>query len=358
MGIIERYITRELLLPFFVVTTILIGLFVSFSVARFLTGAVTETLGTMAMFKLVGLKTIIALEVLVPIAFYVAVIHGLSRMNRDQEINVLRSVGYGDDRIIYTVFLVALPVAIISGVLSIYARPWAYAESYIMDAQAEAELNTNRFQPGRFYGNEKSGRVIFVRNKDDAEKRMEGVFHYIRTAENREIIVAREGYQRQMTSEQWPHIELLKGKIHHLGYTAVKDNTIQFEKMIYFNESDQVQNYRRKAASTRSLWDSEQPREIAELQWRLSRPVATILLALIAVSFTRTAPRKDKSDRTFLVAALVFAVYYNLSGLAKTWVEQGTVGTVPGVWWVYGLLLVMVGLRFPEIRFLLSAKKQ
>ncbi|HRQ04593.1 MAG TPA: LPS export ABC transporter permease LptF, partial [Nitrosomonas halophila] len=38
MGIIERYITRELLLPFLVVTVILIGLFVSFSVARFLTG--------------------------------------------------------------------------------------------------------------------------------------------------------------------------------------------------------------------------------------------------------------------------------------------------------------------------------
>lgn len=79
MKIIERYITRELLFPFIVVTVILIGLFVSFSVARFLTSAVTETLGTAAMFKLVGLKTIIALEVLVPIAFYVAVIYGLSR---------------------------------------------------------------------------------------------------------------------------------------------------------------------------------------------------------------------------------------------------------------------------------------
>jgi lipopolysaccharide export system permease protein len=358
MGIIERYITRELLLPFFVVTVILIGLFVSFSVARFLTGAVSETLGTAAMFKLVGLKTIIALEVLVPIAFYVAVIHGLSRMNRDQEINVLRSVGYGDNRIIYTVFLIAVPVAVLSGSLSIYARPWAYAESYIMDAQAEAELNTNRFQPGRFYGNEKSGRVIFVRNKDDAEKRMEGVFHYIRTAENREIIVATEGYQRQMTTDQLPHIELREGKIYRLGYTAVKDSTVQFEKMTYFDESDQVMNYRRKAASTRSLWDSEQPREIAELQWRLSRPVATILLALIAVSFTRVAPRKDKGDRTFLIAALVFAVYYNLSGLAKTWVEQAVVPAVPGVWWVYGLLFLIISLRFPGLNLVSLVKKQ
>ncbi len=358
MRTIERYITRELLLPFVVVMIILIGLFVSFSVARFLTSAVTETLGTGAMFKLVGLKTIIALEVLVPIAFYVAVIYGLNRMNRDQEINVLRTVGYGDNRILYTVFIISLPIAVLSGMLSVYARPWAYAESYVMNAQAEAELNTDRFQPGRFYGSEKSNRVVFIRGKDDLTKRMEDVFHYIRTTEGREIIISREGYQRPMTAEQWPYIELQEGRIYRLGIDAIKDSVIHFEKLIYFNENDQVQNYRRKAASTRSLWDSTGPHEIAELQWRLSRPAATILLALIAVSFTRTAPRKDKTDRTFLAAALIFAVYYNLSGLAKTWVEQGVVATMPGIWWLYALLLLMVLLRLPGSGFLLPAGKQ
>lgn len=351
MRIIERYISRELLSPFFIVVIILIGLFVSFSIARFLTGAVAETMGVFAMLKLVGLKTIIALEVLVPIAFYVAVIHGLSRMNRDQEINVLRSVGYSDRQIIHTVFMISLPIAILSGILSIYARPWAYAESYVMNAQAEAELNTDRFHPGRFYGSGKSGRVIFIREKDEHEKHMKGVFHYIRTAGNREIILSQKGYQHPLTQDKWPHIELQSGKIYRLAYDAIKDSTIQFERLIYFNENDRVQNYRRKAASTRSLWDSDQPREIAELQWRLSRPIATILLALIAVSFTRTTPRKDKTDRVFIIAALVFAVYYNLSGLAKTWVEQGVIAPSIGVWWLYGALLIIVVLRLSESLF-------
>ncbi len=42
MKIIEKYITRELLIPFFVVIGILIGLFSSFSIARFLTSSVLE----------------------------------------------------------------------------------------------------------------------------------------------------------------------------------------------------------------------------------------------------------------------------------------------------------------------------
>ncbi|BBL33946.1 hypothetical protein Nstercoris_00174 [Nitrosomonas stercoris] len=356
MGIIEKYISRELLSPFFVVVIILIGLFVSFSVARFLTGAVAETLGVVAMLKLVGLKTIIALEVLVPIAFYVAVIYGLSRMNRDQEINVLRSVGYSDRKIVRTIFMVALPIAVLSGVLSIYARPWAYAESYVMNAQAEAELNTDRFQPGRFYGSEKSGRVIFIRKKDEHAKYMEGVFHYIRTAENREIVLSQKGYQHPLELNQWPRIELQHGKIYRLALDAIKDSTIQFEKMTYFDEDTQTQKYRRKAAPTRSLWESDQPWDIAEFQWRISRPIATILLALIAISFTRTTPRKDKADKTFVIAALVFAIYYNLSGLAKTWVEQEIVAPSLGIWWLYGALFMIVMLRLPELQPSFSAR--
>lgn len=358
MRIIEKYIARELLLPFFVVTLILIGLFTSFNVARFLTSAVSETFGVAAMFKLVGLKTIIAAEVLIPIAFYVAVIYGLSRLNRDQELNVLRSVGYSDSRITFAVFWVALPVAVLSGLLSVYARPWAYAESYIMDAQAEAELNADRFQPGRFYGSEKSGRVVFVRNKDDSGKRLEGVFHYVKTAGKSEIITATEGYQREITLEQPARIELMNGRIYQLTQPVVKDTMIHFEKLTYFNEDEQAMESRRKATPTRVLWNSEQPREIAELQWRLSRPVATILLALMAISFTRTAPRKGKSDKTFIAAALVFALYYNLSGLAKTWVEQGVVAAMPGIWWLYVVFFVAVTLRLSNVSMILSMRQR
>ena len=160
MKIIEKYITRELLIPFTVIMAILVGLFSSLSSANFLAGAVTESVGISGMLKLILLKTLIALEVLVPVALYVAVIIGLGRMNRDQEINVLRSAGVSEKRIIYSVLLVAIPVGIISGVLSMFVRPWAYEENYILNAQAEAELNTDRFQAGRFYGSEKSGREI------------------------------------------------------------------------------------------------------------------------------------------------------------------------------------------------------
>ena len=39
---------------------------------------------------------------------------------------------------------------------------------------------------------------------------------------------------------------------------------------------------------------------------------------------------------------LAYAAYYNLKAMAKTWVERGIVGPVPGLWWVDVLLGVVV----------------
>lgn len=142
----------------------------------------------------------------------------------------------------------------------------------------------------------------------------------------------------QPSREARPTIVLSEGYLYQLSHTAVRDDMIQFEQLTYFTDSELALRYRRKAAPTRTLWESEEPWEIAELQWRISRPLATLLLALIAVTFIQTVPRQDKATRTYLLAAVVFAVYYNLSGLAKNWVEQGVVNTTIGVWWLYALM--------------------
>ena len=349
MKILEKYITRELLIPFIVVIVILIGLFSGLSSANLIAGAVTESLGIAVMLKLVLLKTLIALEVLVPIALYISVIIGLGRMNRDQEINVLRAAGVSEHRIIFSVLLIAIPVGIISGALSIFVRPWAYEESYILNAQAEAELNTDRFQAGRFYGSEKSGRVVYIDSKDESGKQMRNVFHYINGVNGSEILVAKEGRQQKPARGQRPQIHLFNGHIYRLAHISTKDTVTHFEKLVYFTDKDKELDYKRKSAATVVLMDSSKPREVAELQWRLSRPIATILLALIAIPFSRTSPRRKGGEKVFFIAALVFAIYYILSGLAQTWVEQGTIGIIPGVWWLYILMfIVSLSLLFPD----------
>ena len=98
--------------------------------------------------------------------------------------------------------------------------------------------------------------------------------------------------------------------------------------------------YRIKAAPTGSIARSVDPEEIAEFQWRLSTPLATMMLALLGVPLSRSSPRRDKYTKV-TTAVVIFAVYYNLSALAKKWVGNGVLDTLPGIWWIQ---LLMAGL--------------
>ena len=151
-----------------------------------------------------------------------------------------------------------------------------------------------------------------------------------------------------MTPQQQPQIQLYEGYIYQLAHSAKESSVIKFKKLTYFPDSKNTENYRRQTATMKQLWESDQPPEIAEFQWRLSRPIATILLALIATLSIRIAPRQDTSDKTYFSAALFFAAYYLLSGLAQSLVEHGRINSFPGIWWLYLLILFYIGLLWSK----------
>ncbi len=342
MGRIERYIIFEVLKPLGFVLLILVAMFACFSGARFLAEAVTQTLGVYFMFKLIFLKTFIALEVLIPIALYVSVVIGLGRLHRDQEIIALQAAGVSNQHLVNAIFIIAIPVAIAVGLLSLHGRPWAYESSYILDARANADLNMDRFQAKRFYGNEDNGTVIYIHDKDEASGELSRVFYYTRNGHISEVTLAASGRQHEDANTQKLQVHLNDGYLYALRQTGADDELSQFDRLVKsLEDPESTIGYKRKAAATSGLLVSDRPADIAEVQWRLSRPVATILLALIAIPLSRSSPRQGKNEKAF-TAALVFAVYYNLSGVARNWVEQGVVDKFPGIWWLHFLMLIVV----------------
>lgn len=347
---IERYIAGQVLKPLAAVVAIGAGLFATFSAARFLAEAVTQSLGPLTLVKLIFLKTLIALEVLVPVGLYVAVIVGLGRLHRDQEIIALQASGVSGLRVVRSVFLLALPIGILVGGLSLYGRPWAYRVSYELDARTHAEFNPEHLQPGRFYGNEDSGRVTYVQRRNDAGTAARGVFLYRGHGHRSEIVMA-ESATEKVRSDDRRQLNLHNGSIYRLSHSVSGDSVIQFRRLVLnLKEPAEVVGYKRKAATSSELWHSSDPADVAELQWRLSRALATVLLALLAVPLSHVSPRHGRNERAFM-AAVVFAAYYNLSGLAQTWVEHDVIGAFPGIWWLHVVMLLVVILYLlPEMR--------
>jgi lipopolysaccharide export system permease protein len=73
------------------------------------------------------------------------------------------------------------------------------------------------------------------------------------------------------------------------------------------------------------------PKDIAEYQWRITTPLATLLLALMAVPLGRSAPRQSRF-RSFFLALAIYVGLLSLTAVMRTGIEQGTVPQMPGLW--------------------------
>jgi len=80
------------------------------------------------------------------------------------------------------------------------------------------------------------------------------------------------------------------------------------------------------------------PVDRAEYQWRLSTPVSTLLLALLAVPLSRSQPRQGRYAR-LLLAVVVYAVYFSVLDISRNWVQQETADSI---WWVTATLALGV----------------
>jgi lipopolysaccharide export system permease protein len=94
-----------------------------------------------------------------------------------------------------------------------------------------------------------------------------------------------------------------------------------------------------ESQATLDLFAADDPAAAAELQWRISVPITLLVLTVLAVPLSRSAPREGRYSR-ITVGILVYVIYANLLGAAKVWVEQGVVSQAVGMWWVHALFLL------------------
>jgi lipopolysaccharide export system permease protein len=345
--LINRYLNREILTPLVNICAILVVIFAGYSATRFLPDAANGLLTGETVVALVFFKVLIALEVLIPVTLFFSIIMVLARMHADAEIIAMRACGLGDRTLVRSVLLVSCLIAVLVAGLSLYVRPWAYERSYWLKANSEANFDFSRLRPGLFHEIGEKKYVVFLEALDEQAMHAQGVFIQQRTEGVRKITRADEGWQEidPVTAEK--NIVLSNG--YNYEFTEGKG----VSKLLRFHGTrlplvtkliDSI-GYRRKAASTQSLAASSVNADRAELQWRLSTGFSTVLLGLLGIPLGLTATRQGKSAKVF-IAVIIFAIYYNLTAVAKTWLEQDVVGSFPGVWWPQFLLAVLLVVLF------------
>lgn len=348
--LIDRYLIREIGASFAAIAIILTVVFLAYSMTRFLTDAAGGLLSAGEVAQLTFYKSVIALEVLLPLAFYFGLVVGLGRLNQHSELTAMRASGIRDARINRPLLACAALLAACVAALSLGVRPWAYGEMYALKERAEAASELDRIKPQRFYFYEGSERTVYAQEIRDAGRELLGVFIRTGGEDSIEIITAPRGSLEAFVTPQRHRLLLTDASIHKTG-PDMADFYGRFDKLTLTMAAGSTveDEYHRKAATSAALFDAHAPDERAELQWRLSTPVSSLLLACAALAMTDHRPRRGRYARVPLAVA-IYAVYYNLLGVARTWVEQQVVASL---WWaplgfaaVLGALLLVRRRRF------------
>ena len=342
--IIDRYVSREVMGPFFRVITVLLVVFTGYVGALYLNEASKGTIPASIVFHLIGLKMVIGLEVLLPTAFYLGVVIGIGRMYSDSEMTVIQAAGISEARVMRPVLWLGLLVGSVVALLSLFAHPWAYKTTYELEAEALSSFDIGALEPGHFLNLRQEGQVLYAREVDHQSGEMEGSFFQSGGEERLRVIQSEDARFVQGGLHEPPRMEFGPGQLFSFDRYGTADTRITFSEMVMPLAGYAVEDvvYKRKAASSAYLMRSERDEDLAEFQWRLTTPIATLLLGLLGVSFARAGPRQGRYAR-LAMAILFYALFFNLGALAKTWVEEHWVDAyVPGMWWILAVPLLLL----------------
>lgn len=337
--------------------SVLVILFASYSASGFLADAVNGLLPADTVAELIALKAIISLEVLIPISLYISIVLAFGRLYSDSEFTAMFALGMTPRRVMGIVATLAGGLAIVVAILSLAVRPWAYQRSHELTKRAETLLDVDYMEAGTFYVGDHGNRVIFVEHRDGPKAPAQNVF--VRTLHDGlpRIIYGQHAHQQPPTTA-------VDGSDVYLNDTHVydfvpeggpDDSASDMQQIIVptGSRSVGVPEYSSVTAGTLSLATSSAPADIAELQWRLSTPLSTLLLGLLGVPLSRAKPRQSKYAKMG-TAILIYSGYYLLCTSARTWVQHGTIGAFPGIWWAPALLAVVLAVTvtgLPRLRF-------
>jgi lipopolysaccharide export system permease protein len=337
VSVLSRYAIREVLAHLAGVLGVVLAIFLVRRFGSLLDEAADGSLPTSVILHLLGLRTIVALPSLVPAAFYLSVILALGRLYRDEEMTALAGCGVSPGRVRGAVLGLAALAAVAVGFLSFAARPWAAAEFDAVRERAAASLDIGSMSPGRFYETDAGGeQIVFAEGRTRGPQRaLEHVFVQQRTGEHLSIFVAERAEEDRSRDGTERTLRLLEGYRYDLDVNEQDYEITQYAAFAIRTVSGATEEREpERSRDSVALLASADPRDRAEFEYRLAMPVSTILLVLLAIPLSPVRPRQGKYEKVFL-GLLLYVVYRQLLGAAKSWVADEIFAGVPWFWVIH-----------------------
>ncbi|WP_370869427.1 LPS export ABC transporter permease LptF [Methylicorpusculum sp.] len=338
ISVLDKMIVLDLAGTLVSVLSVIVVIIVSKRFIKILEKAIEGAVSSETLIHVLGLKMISAAIAFLPAALFMAVLMVVGRMYRDQEMAAVFSAG-GSSGIIYrSLYVLVLPLMLISFALSFYTGPWAEATVKELMHEDEKSADIRGIAAGRFSEYQHGDLVFYV---EDLTK--DGIMHQV-------FVQHRQGNKVSIFNAESGNLENRPGGLYLVldngrrtqGAPGQADYIIEefVEYAVRLEEKETVLNYDHESIATGKLLESTEVRDIAELQRRFSIPAGVFVLSLLAVPLAQTAPRGGVYGNV-LVAFLIYFAYGNFIRVSHSWVVKGQIPVWFGAVWVHVLLMIL-----------------
>jgi len=343
LSILQKYILREWFWTSLAVSIVLIIVLLGAYLGDMLNDIADGRMpaGLMSMQLLFHMPE--TLGNILPLAGFVAVMWGLGRLYRDQEMAVMRSSGFGWKQLLIPLLSLVVPLAVVLLVLGLMIAPKTaqMAQDQLEDAFRSATVWG--LQPGQFHVLRHGELVVYVESIEEDGTSLRNIFIKQRQPEREEIWVADKGRYWMDADTGDRYLILEDGKVVDVAPGQLDIRVLNFARndlRLPEPEFRKRKKSRIKSRSSEELLDDGSAESIAELQWRISPAISAIILGLLAIPLAHSSPREGRGVRIVL-GILIYIIYGDMLYLCRSWVAAGTLPTYIGMWWVHAVFLVI-----------------
>lgn len=383
MKIINRYIFKEATTYFLICLIAFTGILLVLRMLKLSSLIINKgvELSQVVMVFLSIIPTF--LEIAVPLSALLGVMLAFARFSGDSEIIVIRASGISLFQLIMPVALFGLLATILCLFISTELKPWGYRKLESTLFEIARNKSTAGLTAGIF--NDLGNITLYADAIDHATGRLENVLIDDRRGDESQIIIAHHGQILSNSVKKTIVFRLYDGRIHELSdgkyvITDFENNDLETDpEQLFSNQNESSRKRSRELSSTAiqtemalrlrltaddflSEEEKKDPLAVArastlsssielnetfqdnqkrinrlaiELYQRWSLPVASLILALIAMPLGIQPPRTQRTWGAGLSAAiglLVFVVYFALLSVSIALAESGTIAPFIAVW--------------------------
>jgi len=350
MKIIDKYLHKYIFYTMLMVTVVTAFILLCNQLLRYLDYVATGKFPLNILFRLVLLELPILFALLLPLGLFIGILLSYGKLYTNSEMTVLFSCGFSKKQLITSTLKFTTLILIIVSVLGLWLNPKLnqYRDKMLAIASSTSVLQS--ITAGKFQIAKDSNKVYYVEKTSDDNKKLQNFFvaqssntttdnspknWTVMSAESGSFKTNKKNHQQFLVAENGYRYSGIAGQ---LNYQIAKFATNSFRiTPVAIDENSNNIN----ALNTSYLIKNIDANlgYMAELQWRLSLPIMTIILALFAIPLSQTQPRQGRFIK-FLPAILLYILYANMIFISRDWLSNAVIPAYIGVWWVHAVALI------------------